>query len=810
MLRNYFIVAVRNLLRSRLYTAVNVLGLGVGLASCVLILVVVRHEMSYDGFHSKADRVYRVIRETLNEADTGSEFQGFRTSGALAPALVDEFPEIELAVRIRTTGVFARRGSRKTRPLMSLVDKQYFDMFTFPLLEGNPATVFDDPYSVVLSESAVSRLFGESEALGKTVTIEDKLMGGEYMVTGIQRDAPSNSTLRPDLITATVTPAMRALWESWRREEAWRPVETYVVLTAGGRPTDLTERLVGFLERHLGESLGGRSTYHLQPLHRVHLHSKADYGVSGSGIDIVQVRQLCAIAALVLLIACINFVILATARSAGRAGEMGTRRALGADRRQLIGQVMGESVLVAAVAMLLALGVAQLSIPSLAAFMQAPLSLSGTDPVVSVLALISLTLLVGFATGVYPAIMLSRHNAFSGQKGGRTSPAGGSWLRKGLVVFQFSISVLLVAGAVVIHRQLWYVGTKDLGFDSRNVVTLPLFYADYQRSGESSEDLRNHYSVVKEAFLEHPNVLRASAFRGRGLIGRRKLLRPVRLEGEDQARLKVQFLEVDEDFLTTFGVDVISGRGFRRDSAGDAENAFLINESALKAFGWTDPIGKRLEWVTENWTGTVVGVVRDFHTKTLHSNIEPVVLCMRRTYWISIALRIKGTDTANTLTFLGEKWREFVPNEPFEYVFLDEWNERQYRQERRLGQLVGAFSVLGVLVACLGLFGLVTYTTTQRTREIGIRKAVGATTQRVLLLISGEYAKLVVLANLVALPVAFLLMNRWLQSFAYRTDAGLWLLLISGAGVTVVALGVAGLQALRAAAANPVDALKYE
>jgi len=815
MFKNYLLVAVRNLLRHKVYSSINVSGLAIGMASCILIALYIEEEFSYDRYHENADRIYKVLRETRGTGGNRSFSSG--TSGALAPSLRSDFSEVQAAVRIWNTwgGVWVNYEDRMFRQAFCLADANVLDVFTFPLVKGDPKVALDDPFSVLLTEEMAQKFFGDEDPVGKVITVENRHLGGDYTITGILRDMPRNSSpfwktgLQFDFLTSTAVVSrqiVRQPWEGWNRGSSWFPIKTYVVLPEGHSPEALEKKLPDFMERHLGAEIRQRSTYRLQPLTRIHLYSGVDYGRPGMG-GITFVYLLGAIAFFILVIASVNFMNLATARYTTRAKEVGMRKVAGAHWRQLVQQFLGESVLLSLLALLLAIGLVEFVLPAFNAVFDKDLSLIDNLRASVVLTLIGFALFVGLLAGSYPAFFLSSLKPAAALKGALRPGSKGLWSRKGLVVFQFALSILIIIGATVVHLQVDYIHHKDLGFRKDHILLLPVFYQARDSGTASGESLARDYNLVKQAFSQHPNVLKASASATYGTAGgwQTGTILP---EGHDGSGLRMPVLGVDEDFLDTYEIELLSGRQFSKDITSDLSEAFILNETAVKRFGWTDPIGKRLEW--GNRLGTVIGVVRDFHHQSLRQEIGPLVLCMSPSRFGYISLKIRSENISATMEFLKERWKRFVPNRPLDARFIVDNVDGRYGAEVRFSQISGVFSLLAIFISCLGLFGLVSFNVEQRTREIGVRKTLGASVSRILFMLTRESLKWVLAANLIAWPVAYYAMDRWLQGFAYRVDLDLWIFLLGGTLALVIALATVSYQAFRAAVANPVDALRYE
>jgi putative ABC transport system permease protein len=791
MLRNHLTIALRHLLRQKLYSAINISGLAIGMACCILILLFIQHELSYDRFHERAERIYRVVRETKDQKTLFSD----RTSAPLGEMLHSNFPEVQAAVRVRSDRwTSIRRGERMFWGRFCVADASIFEIFSFSLVKGDAATALAEPFSVVISEKIARTHFRDEDPLGQVITVETRTFTGkgDYMITGVLRDIPATSSIQFDFLTATPGEGRPGgAWQGWT-DSPWTPQETYVLLQEGHNPKELERKLPDFVAGYKGEG-SARMAYHLQPLTRIHLYSGADYGLQSMG-NVHHIYLFSAIALFVLLIACINFVNLTTARSSCRSREVGLRKVVGARRGQLIRQFLGESLLLSLLALVFALVLTELSLPWFNAFVQKDLSLF--DNLSVCLLLSGIALGVGFLAGCYPAFFLSAFRPVQVLKGSLSGGATRSRFREALVVFQFSIAIGLVTGTLAITRQVAYLNQKDLGFNKEQVVVVRPF--------TTKPALRDQYRTVKHAFQQHHNVLKASVFQGRLGWGpyQAEAVRPENKAGEDWAMMR---LAADDDFLETLEMELAAGQNL----SDEIPDGVLLNETAVRELGWKDPVGKQFGWGDRE--GTVIGVVRDFHIRSLHEKIEPIFMVHTPTSFWYLALRINPGDSRETLSFIEKTWTQLIPDHSPSWMFLKYgiWSNK-YQAEMRFSRMIGAFSLLAIAIACLGLFGLASFTTEQRTREIGIRKVLGASVSSITSLLSREFIHLVILANIMAWPVAYFAMNHWMTNFAYRTPLGIGIFALSGALVLAIGLASVSYQAVKASLANPVDALRYE
>ncbi|MGH7492123.1 MAG: ABC transporter permease [bacterium] len=795
MLKNYLKIALRNLLKHKGYSFINVAGLAIGMTCCVLILLFVQDELSYDRYHENASRIYRIVR-IHNEDDTRSSA---RIGAPWAPALQNDYPEVSSFVRFRSCG----------RPLIGYLDKQFyeenglfaestlFEVFSFPLIKGDPKAALARPNTVVITETMAQKYFGDEDPIGKTLTLNSK---SELQVTGVAKDPRRNSHFRFGFLISFAT------YNDWDLKE-WNMnnFHAYLLLAQDHFAPAVEGKFPDFFATHLGAQAPSAFTVHLQPLTTIHLHSHLSGEFEANG-DMAYVYIFSAIALFVLLIACVNFVNLATARSARRAQEVGLRKVVGAQRSQLVRQFLGESGLLSFLALFLTIGLVELFLPAFNSLSGKELRLDyGNNPVLA-LGLLGMALLVGIVAGAYPAFFLSSFRPAAVLKGMPKTGLSGSLLRKGLVVAQFAISVTLIIATGVVLRQLQYISGKKLGFNKEQVLVIRM----------QGETVRQKYESFRHELLQHPEVVGVAAASGK--LGGGEWGTGFGYEGaQNNERLRASFLAVDHDYLETLQMKIVAGRDFSRNFATDASEAYIINETAARQFGWDDPIGKYIDRPIRNsdgnWgsqRGRVVGVVQDFHFRSLHETINPMVMFIQPSFFGSIYVRIQSSALSATMASLEQTWLAFEPSLPFDYSFLDAGFDRMYRAEQRLGKVFGTFSFLAIFVACLGLFGLASFTTEQRTKEIGVRKVLGATVSGIVLMISKEFTKLVLVAIVVATPIAYYLMNRWLQDFAYRTEVGWWVIASAGGLALVIALLTVSTQAIKAALANPVEALRYE
>ena len=808
MFTNYLKIAFRTLRKQAGYTLLNVTGLAVGIACCLLIGLYVRHEWSFDHFHEKADRLYRLTYENRIGADlppaTPDEYRAWG-SAAIAPLLETDFSEVEHAVRLsgRHQILLSQGEHAFQEEDYFFADSAFFEVFSFPLLEGNPATALAQPNSIILTETAAQRYFGNQEAFGQTLRLENEIT---LTVTGVMADVPANSHLEFDILLSmsTFENDARANDQAYKFDN-WGYIDffTYVLLRDGTSAEAFQAQLPAFVQRYNGDALQDPPqsyTLALEPITEAYLSPVGSFQPGSKG-DEASLYLFVVIAAFILLIACINFMNLSTAHATSRAKEVGVRKTVGARRTGLIGQFLAEAILLATVATGVAVVLAHVTLPLFRMLADKEISseLLTSVPVAGVL-LIG-TLLVGVLAGSYPALVISAFRPSQVLKGNFATSSRGIALRKGLVVFQFAAAIVLIVGTLVVRQQLHYLQERPLGFDDAQQLVLDF--------GGDSAVLSNMESI-KEELATLPGVQHVAATRS--IPGDYYPHATTRVEAPDGAMREVVpgLYEVDTDFLPQIGLEAAAGRLFSSTFATDAEEALLLNEAAAQELGYADVadvVGKRFtQWGRE---GVVVGVVKDFNFESLRHEISP--LTFRVSPWLNyIVLQVATEDAAGVVAEAQDKWSQLVPHRPFLYSFLDQSFDAQYRAEDRFGMLFGTFAALAIFVACLGLFGLAAYAAQQRTKEIGVRKVLGASVPSIIGLLSKDFLQLVGIAFVVAVPVAYLAMQHWLDDFAYRIEVGPGIFVFAVVLVLLVAVLTVSYQSIKAALADPVKSLRYE
>ena len=828
MLKNYLKIMLRNLINHRFYSALNIIGLAIGLACCILIGLYIDYELGFDQHQRNRDQIYRVIRETKT-VDQAAFSE--RTLGGLVEVLnQDIYPEISEALRIhRWQRTIIADNKRIYKQAFCLTDENVLQVFDFPLIQGDPETVLSEPGSVLITQRLAHKLFGTENPIGKTILIEEDDKDYAHHVTGVLKNMPEQTAIRFDILSATKNGRWEEKWMAWK-PRGGRPVESYILLKEGYDANQLEGKLSDLIPKYMGEAVANNIQYHLQPLNRIHLYSNHDYGIkienrgtpetSKPHGDIQNVYLFSLLAIFILVIACVNFINLTTARAIGRRREVGLRKVVGANRLQLITQFLGESIFFACMALILALVLVELALPTFNSFFDRAITLN-VNTTQLLLSLFGLIFIVGILAGSYPAFVLSTFRPVSMLRG-KSATNVSTRLRKSLVVGQFALAILLMVVTWGVYSQQKFLRNKNLGFDREQIIEVPIFEAANSNQMINPTLFKSQYNAIKQAFTTHPNILKATTTRGP--VGEGATVETFHPEGKSTYSMDV--IIVDEDFLDFYGIKCVSGRNFTRSYAETTnpqrlreklDEQFILNETAVEQLGWTNPIGKRFAWKVGGTfypdglrSGTVVGVVKDFHYKPLDEKIGRLVLVAEFHEARLLYLEVKSKDLSQTLAFVQKVWERYIPNRPFTFSFLDENLDRIYKNERKLSYIFGFFSTLGILIACLGLLGLATLSAQYRTKEIGIRKVLGASVSNIVMLLSSDFAKLVALANLLAWPIGYYALWQWLQNYAYRIDLGFEFFMLSGILAFLIAMITVSFQTMKAARSNPVDALRNE
>jgi len=799
VLKNYLKSALRNIKKHKGYAFINIAGLAIGMTCCILIVMYIATELSYDRYHENADRIFRL---GFDANVGGSQVVSPISNVPSAPVLIQEYPEVLDAVRFRTVSRTSVEYEDKQFYENDILyaDNSIFSVFTFPMTKGDPKTALETAYSAVLTEDTAKRYFGDEDPIGKTLTLNNE---SNFVITGVMKDVPPNSHFTFDMLCSyeTLYDRNREIMEEWFNFRDY----TYLLLSEGFDYRDLENKFPALIEKYMGsmlKALGGEIEFFLQPLTSIHLHSNLENEISPNS-SIIYIYIFGAVALFILCIACINFMNLATARSSTRAKEVGLRKVVGAERRELIRQFLGESLLYSFLSLMIALLLSRLALPFVSSLSGQDLSMNFAHVSWLIPGLLGLALFVGFLAGSYPALFLSAFRPSQVLKGNLKAGSAHSRLRSILVVSQFIISICLIIGTGIILSQIEFMKNKSLGFDKEDVLVAEIMDRNVRQSLDS----------IKAEIQRVPGVVSVSSA---SLVpGQEPSVQPFIPEGftEKQSQL-MEIFWVDHDYFPTLGMEIVKGRNFSLEFGTDSSSAVIINQTAARRYGWENPVGKTIRAPSDEimkWeTYTVVGVVKDFHRTSLHSVIAPQIIGNDPGRFDELAIRISPENSEATLNLLREKWKGIDPKRPFDFFFLDGMLDSQYGAEERLSDILSAFSVFAIFIACLGLFGMASFAAEQRTKEIGIRKVLGASVPGVVALLSRDFLKLIAVANLIAWPLAYFGMNRWLQNFAYKTGIDVWIFIFTGVIAIGIALATISYQSIKAALLNPVDAIKYE
>jgi len=802
MLANHLKIAYRNFVNHKLFSFINVFGLAIGLTICLIISLWVQRELSYDRFHKNAHRIYRIERELFRD-NLYSRWP--ITGGLYKQALIDDYPEIENAVRFwRREFSIKDKNNFIHRQGLFAVDNSIFEVFDFDLEEGNPEAALAEPMTAVLTRKNAVKYFGTDEVVGKSLTFEYQGEPTEFKITGILKEVPENSHIQFDMLMSMTTYSEDS-FTGWRANYLY----TYVLVSESTSESELETKLKTFVSRHLephyGDLLSQGLGIHevlkmyLFPITDIHLHPSENWELRAGG-NMASVYIFSSIAILILGIACINFMNLSTARANQRAKEVSLRKTIGAGKNQLRAQFLQESVLLAGISLLIALVLISLLIPTFNTIFGETLSVSLLFQVKSMIMVIGITFLIGILAGLYPAFYLTRFKPVAILKGSSISGSGKSHFRRNMVVLQFIISITLIIGMLTVFKQMRFIQNRSLGFDKENMVLISV----------RSQQVVKNVEAFRNALLSNTNILSVSASAD---VPSEKILSNISFITQQEADepMSTYYIITDYDFIETYRMEVLSGREFSKAFATDTAGTIILNEAAVRRIGWSNEVavGKELGYGIE-LRGKVVGVVKDFHYRSLHTEVEPLALLLNPFYLRDISIRIAPGDVRERLNFIRQTWEDMFPSEQFEYNFLDQRIDQLYTREQKMQSLFIVFSSLSVFVACLGLLGLAAFTAEVKTKEIGIRKTLGASVAGITFLLSKEFIKWIVIANVVAWPLAWYMMNKWLQNFAYKTHMGWIIFLFAGFITLLIAVSTFGFQTLKAATTNPVDTLRYE
>ena len=803
MIKNYLLIALRNMNRQKTYSFINLFGLASGIAACILILLYVQHELSYDKYLDDHERIFRISRSWYN-ADGKVSLHLGHLAPPFAPLLKMDYEGIiEESVRLlKHDPLIKANGKEFEETDFFFADPEFLSVFSWKMIQGDRATALQDPYSIVLTKSLALKYFGDDDPMGKTINYSNLL---DLKVSGVIQDIPENTHFH-----ATMFAPMVLVEEYYGGREQFisnwgsNNFSTFVKLFPGIELDEFESVLPDFIDRHLQQpEMGKASDYNkLQLMHitDIHLHSHLDSEIEQNG-DIAYVSLFTIVAVFILVIACINYVNLATARSTQRAREVGVRKVLGAHRKKLFGQFLSESTLFAIIATIVACLLVSLLLPWFNNFSERYLTFNIFNDTYLIFLLLGITLFTGIVAGTYPALFLSAFQPVYVLKG-KTSKAGKGRMRSALVVFQFFISIVMLIGVGVVNDQLNYVKTKVLGFNSEQILVLP-----------TSEEIHSKYELIKNQLLQQKGIT-SVAYSSRIPSGRLLDSQGGQVEvGGEMKNLDFRLADVhtDFDFLRTMEIPVIAGRDFNRDLASDSTEAFIINESAVQSAGWKtndEAVGKKISYGDRN--GFIIGVVKDFHFESLKQEIAPIIFMITDDRNGSVVLKLEETYKEEILQYLQDQWSYLRPGYPFSYFYVDVRFDDLYREDEKVAELISYFSIIAIVIGVLGLFGLASYTTEQRIKEIGIRKVMGASVTEILLLLSKGFTVLVFIGFLLAIPIAWFGMSNWLETFAYHGNMSIYSFLQAGIFAIIIAWLTVGVHTIKAARSNPINSLRQE
>lgn len=789
MFTNLIKSTVRYIFRHFGYSLLNIAGLTLGITSALFLIIYAANEISYDRYHEKADRIYRVS-STITEPD--DEFTWIVAQIPFGPQVAQDYPEVQSYVRFIPMGNTLVKYEDKefNEENFNYVDSTLFDIFTFKVLKGEVKTALIEPNKIVITRTVAARYFGDSDPLGKTLVTKERT----YEVTGVIEDIPFNSHFRFDAVASRNNlPKELGSWGNFG-------VFTYLLLPENTDVKAFENKIQGMYDKYMKpifESMGIKIAYHLEPLTRIHLYSTNANEPEPTG-SITYVYIFAIVAVFLVLIAAMNYINLATARSAKRAREVGLRKVVGSERSPIIIQFLTESVIFTFVALVFSLILVVVLLPKFNELAGRNFDLHAVFSYVNLLAAFGILLLVGIIGGSYPAFFLSRYEAVTVLKGEITQGSAGSFFRRVLIVIQFAVSVIMILCTLVVFRQLHYMKHMDQGFDQRNVISLQL-----------DRNLRNKYPLLKQALSENEEIKYITSTNTPLGEGSGKVIFNVETD-EGMVQKGVNFAVVDHDFIETLGIKMKSGRDFRQDMPSDTLRAMVVNETFVKRMGWKEPLGKKVELGDSNTVrASVVGVMQDYHQTGMYNEVESLMLVYRELNNI-IYVKLSGNKTQETLTFIETTWKDLFPDYPYSYTFLTDRFKGQFKADEKRGQIFTLFTLLAIFIACIGLFGLASYMVEQRTKEIGIRKVLGASEGNIMKLISKEFLALAGIGIIIAVPIAWYFMDNWLKNYTYRTHIGVTLVLLTTLITVIITFITVSYKAYQASTMNPASSIKTE
>ena len=798
MFKNYLKIALRNIKWHKSYSFINIAGLAVGLSCCILILLYIRYELSYDKYHSDSRYIYRVVREYQGEPNWYNS-----SEHPLAASLKEDFPEVIKATRVKKNdevGVVEYNSKRFNEEGIYFVDQDFLEIFTFPLVSGDIHTALKEPFSVILTQEMAEKYFGNEEPVSKTLRIKEWYAERkyDYKIKGVLKNIPENSHFTFDFLVSyntlyTLKRGGRDSVETWSYYEP----KTYVKLESHANPINLEGKFPAFLRKYKGEDSSSEKL-HLQPLVDIHLGGNLRYELETNS-NMRYIYLFSAIAFFIMLIACLNYINLSIARSAKRAIEVGMRKVVGANKVQLVRQFLGESMVFSILALMISFLLVGLVLPAFGYLIERNLTLNLFQDLDMLLVFLGIAIFIGLLSGSYPAFFISSFHPIQIIKGTlRIGSKSSAVFRNSLVVVQFVVSIVLIVCTFVIHNQVSFIRNRNLGFDKEQMITVYTMDRNLKRNSES----------LKRELLKNPEILGVSA----SLDLPATIRRTSTIEWEEQGerrKLGLNYTFVDYDFFSVYDIELAKGRTFSEDFSLDKEQAVVINETAARNLGWENPVGKRFQTQGREWT--VIGVIKDFHFQSLHWEIAPLVFLFHEGRGIDyFSIKVSPSNIPSTLGFIKEKWIKFSPEFPFQYTFLNERVDKIYKAEQKLGQSYNIFTLVALSIACLGLIGLASFISEQKRKEIGIRKVLGADFQSIIVLLARDFVKCIAVAAVIAWPIGYFVMERWLQNFVYRTSIGIEIFILSGLLAFVIALTTVSYQSIKDALANPVDSLRYE
>lgn len=788
MLKNYLKLSLRSIRKNRSYSFINIFGLAVGMASCVLVFFWIQDELSYDLFHLRADRLFRVDQIYTNPGGEASYIR--LTPPALLDFLRENYPGIKKGTRYLYREWKLKTGENTFNEIGAIVDKKFLEMFTFPLINGNPKNVLSEIDSILLTERTAKKFFGDVDPIGELITIQDKY---DFVVSGVLKEIPHNSSVSFDFLVpfAFVQKVSPSFLDNW--EDSF--LNTYVELQTRSSMHEVSRNISKLIKEHVPES---SATLTLLPLSRIHLHDPDPYKLAGSG-NATYVYVFSIMVLFLLFIACINFMNLSTAQSGIRAKEVGMRKVVGAKRWDIIKQFYGESLLLAIIAVVFAMGLVGLFLPQFNKLTGKQFSLAVVNDFLFWGILFGVAVLTGIISGSYPAIFLSKYQPAGILKGLLKPGKKGLKVRRTLVIFQFTLSIIALVGTLVIYGQLRFIQNKDLGFNKDDVLYFRL-------QGELSQK----HSLLKKELLRIPGVVHVTATDSPP--GRRETYtNNISWEGKTlDKRVEMEVVAVDQDYLKTFGMKMAQGRFFSRDYSTDNMEGVVVNEAAVKAMAMESPVGKRFSYRSEGIDGQIIGVIKDFNSRSLHYAIGPLFMILYPDWCDTICLKIEAENISATIASIKKAVDKMAPDYPFNFQFLDEDLNSLYKSEERTGTLLRYVMGLTIFISCLGLLGLASYSAEQRTKEMGIRKVLGSSVFQIIILMSKDFAKWVLIANFIAWPIAYMVMQKWMERFSYKMGINLGLFILAGGVTLLIALLTTSYHAAKSALTHPVKTLRYE